>query len=414
MALTKPYLLNIPAFDADKLRAENGKITVSFQYTGPNESQITGNRLTIYKRSDLTQVYQGQEAVSDSQTPPLYDETVNQLNLTHTIDVAKSDLQNGCAYYATVTVFSGSEESAASDTVDFYCFTAPSLSVLNEELQNNGVIRNSNFTLNFSYRQKEGIPPEEYIVTLYDEERTLITSIQEKNGRAPVYDEDSQTYQMDFSVPITGLVNEQRYFIGIRVITQYGMEVSLGETQADSIEFSVQYLRPSRLFAIVDLTNQPEEGNIRIASNIISIEGSSIPDPAEYEGPADSPRNIILNKDGYSATFDKGFSIRDDFTLQMVCKSLTEYEIFCELTNAGQTIAFRYVKDLPQKSAPANQPSKYHVEMEANDGIYRTVICSNRVTLDTSKSYLYLWFEKRNHLFDLKIRNSDGEEAEAL
>ena len=227
MALTKPYLFNIPAFDADKLRAEKGTVTISFQYTGPSDTQITGNRLTIYKRSDLTEVYQAQETASASQNPPLYDETVNQLNLTHTIDVADSDLENGCAYYASVTVFSGSEESAASDTVDFYCFTTPSLSVLNEELQNNGVIRNSNFTLNFSYRQKEGIPPEEYIVTLYDEEKNLITSIQEKNGQAPVYDEGSQTYQMDFSVPITGLVNEQRYFIGIRVITQYGMEVSL-------------------------------------------------------------------------------------------------------------------------------------------------------------------------------------------
>lgn len=414
MALTKPILLDIPAFDADKLRAEKGTVTISFQYTGPSDTQITGNRLTIYKRSDLTEVYQAQETASASQDPPLYDETVNQLNLTHTIDVANSDLENGCAYYASVTVFSGSEESAASDTVDFYCFTTPSLSVLNEELQNNGVIRNSSFTLNFSYSQKEGIPPEEYIVTLYDEERTPITSIQEKNSQAPTYDAASQTYKMDFSVPITSLVNEQRYFIGIRVITQYGMEVSLGETQADSIEFSVQYLRPSRLFAIVDLTNQPDEGNIRIASNIVSIEGSSIPDPAEYEGPTDNPRNIILNKDGYSATFDKGFSIRDDFTLQMVCKSLAEYEIFCELTNAEQKIAFRYVKDLPKNSDPAGQPSKYHVEMEADDGIYRSVICSNRITLDASNPYLYLWFEKRNHLFDLKIRNSDGEEEETV
>ena len=103
----------------------------------------------------------------------------------------------------------------------------------------------------------------------------------------------------------------------------------MGETQADAIEFSVQYLRPSRLFAIVDLSNQPDEGNIRIASNIISIEGTSVPDPAEYEGAPDNPRNIILNKDGYSATFSKGFSIRDDFTLQMVCKNLVEYEVFC-------------------------------------------------------------------------------------
>ena len=81
MALTKPHLLQIPAFDADKLRAEKGKITVSFQYTGPSESQITGNRLIIYKRSDLTQVYESQETVPVSQDPPLYDETVNQLNL---------------------------------------------------------------------------------------------------------------------------------------------------------------------------------------------------------------------------------------------------------------------------------------------------------------------------------------------
>lgn len=414
MALTKPHLLQIPAFDADKLRAEKGKITVSFQYTGPSESQITGNRLIIYKRSDLTQVYESQETVPFSQDPPLYDETVNQLNLTHTIDVATSGLENGCAYYAAVTVFSGSEQSAASDTVDFYCFTTPSLSVQNEELQNNGVIRNSNFTLNFSYSQKEGIPPEEYIVNLFDEERTPITSIQEKNSKAPTYDAASQTYKIDFSVPITGLVNEQRYFISIQVITQYGMVVSFGETQADAIEFSAQYLRPSRLFAIVDLSNQPDEGNIRIASNIISIEGSSIPDPAEYEGPSDNPRNIILNKDGYSAAFDKGFSIRDDFTLQIVCKSLVEYEIFCELTNTKQKISFRYVKDLPKKSDPTDKLPTYHVEMEADDGILRTVICSNRINLDTSKPYLYLWFEKRNHLFDLKIRNSSGEEAEAV
>ena len=97
MALTKPHLLQIPAFDADKLRAEKGKITVSFQYTGPSViPSITGNRLIIYKRSDLTQVYESQETVPVSQDPPLYDETVNQLNLTHTIDVATSGLENGC------------------------------------------------------------------------------------------------------------------------------------------------------------------------------------------------------------------------------------------------------------------------------------------------------------------------------
>ena len=414
MALTKPVLSNIPAFDADKLRAEKRKVTFSFQYTGPSESQITGNRLMIYKGSDLAEVYEAQQAISDSQNPPLYNETITQLNLTHTIDVAASNLHNGYAYNAAVTVFSGSEESTPSDTVSFYCFSTPVLTVLNEELQNKGVIRNSNFTLNFSYRQKEGIPPEEYIVKLYDEEKNLITSTREKNSQLPVFDATSQTYKMDFSVPITGLVNEQRYFIGIQVVTRYGMVVSLGETQSDSIEFSAQYLRPSRLFAIVDLSNQPDEGNIRIASNIISIEGTSIPDPAEYEGPADNPRNIILNKDGYSATFSKGFSIRDDFTLQMVCKNLVEYEVFCELSNQKQKISFRYVRDLPKKSDPAGNPPTYHVEMKADDGFFPTVICSNRITLSAASPYLYLWFEKRNHLFDLKIRNSSGEEAEAV
>lgn len=404
MALTKPILSSIPAFDVDKLKAEKGSFTFSFEYPDSSDSQITGNRLIIRKRSDLTEVY---------------NETVHQLNLTHTINFGTigdkaENLKNGYAYYAIISVFSGTEEGPASEQEDFYCFSTPTLSVLNEELQHVGVIRNSNFTLNFSYAQKEGIPPDSYIVTLFDEEKNPITSIQGKNSETPVYDATLQTYKMSFSVPITGLVNEQKYFISIQVITQHGMKVALGETQADSIEFSVQYIRPSRLFAIVDLANQSDEGNIRIASNIISIEGNSNPSPAEYEGPMDEPRNIILNKKGYSASFNKGFSIQDDFTLQMVCKNLVEYQIFCELDNATQKIALRYVRDLSKKSDPADKLPTYHVELEASDGITKTVICSNRITLASSTPYLYLWFEKRNHLFDLKIRNSNGEEAEAV
>lgn len=350
MALIRPTLLSIPAFDATKAQ----EFTFTIQGVS---SQIVANQLTIYDQETNNIVYQEKQ------------ETFNYI---HTVNA--NELINGNYYNATLSVFDvNNNQSPESIPIQFWCYTTPILTFTN--LPTGNLVENSGYTFEFTYTQNENEPLNTYMVNLYNSSQVLLSS------SGTLYATDG-TPPFNGNYTFTGFDNNTIYYVQVTGATIEGTVVSSTLQQ-----FNVEYLRPD-VFTLLQLVNNCDEGYITITSNIVLIEGTSNPDPPTYI----NNKEVDLTEDGSWVKWDDGYSITGDMLTRIWFRNPNPYSQILQFSNtSGQIIKLNYMlgyEDINSTSLEAYM-ELYVTSAFSDDGTSMDYyIYSNFVTpLDDTNTY---------------------------
>lgn len=364
MALTRPTLLSVPAFDA------TSEQIFSFVVTNTG-SQVVSNQLIIRNQDNNDIVYQ------EKQETFKYEHIVNANELT-----------NNTYYSATISVFdSDGNESPSSIPIQFWCYSSPSLTFTN--LPNNNIIQNASFNFQFEYEQNEGETLNTYTVNLYDAAKNLISSsgtLYATNGTPP----------FNGSYLFTGLENATTYYIEVNGVTINNTIVTTGQ-----ISITVQYLRPD-LFTLVELKNNCEEGYISIRSNIVLIEGTSNPDPPIYI----NDKEVDLTTPGSWVEWNSGYSIIGDFLLRLWFRNPTLNSQLLQFSNInGQTITI-YYREGYENIESQEQQSYIDVYVQSLENI-NYYIFSNYINILNDDQYYNFWLTRQNYIYQAQLASVD-------
>ena len=204
MALTRPILYNVSAFDA---MTEH---TFSFNVIGGD--QVTKNQLTIINQSTNEIVYQ---------------QTQTTFAFRHV--VSAEVLTNGQYYSASLITYNALDESSIpSLSIQFYCYTQPSFSFTNIPFGN--VISNANYVFDLTYNQIEGELLNSCTFNLYDAQQSLIST------SGIIYAGGSAVLPTVLSYMFSNLQDNTFYYIQATGRTSQGTEII-----TSLIGFSVVY-----------------------------------------------------------------------------------------------------------------------------------------------------------------------------
>lgn len=295
--MAQPVLYTIPSFDA--ILGAN----IPFAYDG---DQVFGNELVIIDNETEAQVY---------------DLTMTDwMRLYHTVGV-DSGLLNGKYYACKVRVFNKENEPSEWSTWrSFYCFKTPILSFTN--LEEGQILQASEFTFQLSYQQEQNEPLNVYNVMLYNANRVLLSKSENLYGSE------------ELKYTIRQLEDGTQYYIRATGNTLNGMSVDTGY-----INFSVKYVVPS-YWTYVDLSNNKDDGSIRISCNIRSITGS-------FEGEGEpvyiDDKMIDLTQGNGKVVFNDGFVQSCDFTVKILGKDFINNMVFFEMDDdSGSKVNLSY------------------------------------------------------------------------
>ena len=304
MALTKPILYSISAFDAQDEQV--------FTFNVIGGDQVTKNQLTIIKQSNNDVVYQ-----------------VTQTTFAFRHTVPSNTLSNGEYYYAYIRTYNANDDiSVQSNSIQFYCFFPPTLSFNN--IPASGIINNASYVFEATYDQREGELLNTYTFNLYDYQRNLLSTSGELNmGGASIL-----PFHIGF--PFYGLEDNGSYFIQITGQTIHGMQLNTG-----LIPFNVKYIIPN-VFSIIELNNNCEGGYITIKSNLISIKGESNPSPPNY---IDDDTAVDVTGSGEYILWKSGYNINGDFTASLWGRDFNDNSTIITMSDGQQTLTVRYWKD---------------------------------------------------------------------
>lgn len=346
----QPVLYEVPAFDGAS------PFLFTFAYSG---NQVFKNRLII--RNNESNVV-------------VYDHTVSSFQLEHSLP--PKSLVNGVCYNARIQVYDHEDQASEfSNPIIFYCFTTPIWIFAN--LEANQIIHNSSYELRLTYSQPEGELLNSYQVFLYD------------FGYKEIFHTGVRYHTESLTATISGLADNTPYYVRAKAETVNHMQLDTG-----SIPISAEYVRPS-FFAVVNLENIAAQGSIKIQSNIISILGSSNPDPPKF---IDNEK-VDLRKDNAWVKFDKGFSIDSDFTLQIIAQELSPYTEFLIMENDKHKLVLSY----RQAKFDGETEQKDYVELRAYNGITSYVLLSNLLSSAFPADRIYIWLRRIGCVYELKI-----------
>lgn len=274
MALTKPILYNINAFDATKPQV--------FTFESIGGDQVVANQLTIIKQSTAEIVYQHKQI-----TNTFYH------NLTADI------LENGLYYSAYIVTYNiDDEESSQSIAIQFRCYTTPSWEFTNIPLS--GIINNANYVFNARYSQPEHERLSQVTFNLYDDFQKLIDTDTNFIGMPPLVNYFDVEYQVD------GLSNTIDYYIQAKGITEHGMEIDTG-----LIHFKAEYEVPPS-YNVIGLTDNCEKGYITIEGKIVTIQGTSSPENLKY---VEGNTAVLQDGNGNYITWSENLSLPENYRL---------------------------------------------------------------------------------------------------
>ena len=302
MALVRPTLLPVVAFDATQEQ------TFTFTVQG-SSAQVVANQLIIRNQDTNDIVYQ------EKQETFTYKHVVNA-----------DELENGTYYNAVVSTFDANgNESPTSIPIQFWCYTTPTLTFTN--LPTGNIITNASFNFEFTYNQVENEPLNNYTINLYNSFQSIIST-------SGVQYTNSTTVPFTSSYLFSGFDNSTTYYVQVEGITLEGTSVSTPLQQV-----TVQYIRPDT-FALLQLTNNCNEGYITIQSNISLIEGISNPDPPTYI----NDEEIDLTDEGSWVQWNDGYSITGDMLARLWFRNPNPYSQILQFSNtSGQTIKMNYM-----------------------------------------------------------------------
>ena len=273
----KPILCQTVGFDAAKEQ------TIDFKWEGP--FAITTSILTIYQDNAII-------------------ETIEHNSMVFSIPIPANTLVNGTKYKISVKVKNDTYESLESSPQILYCDTAPEVSI-------DGIlstITSSCVSLSLNYHQAENIPVHSFRFSIWDA------------GGTTMIDRSEELYSPDSVYVFDGLKDNETYTFRL-----YGTTV-----HQTAFEYSVKayadFIRPG-IRQGIELSQSDSDGTVNIDVTVI---------PVSYEGNnisfTDNNTAVDITRPGASVTYQGGFNIKNDFTLQTDCRDVSEHCKLLELT----------------------------------------------------------------------------------
>ena len=276
MALTTPTLMQQNAFDATQAHV--------FTFNVYSGSQITGSKLTIKNNATLETVYDG---------------TITSYAFEHT--VSANTLTNGVYYQASIqTMDAQGNFSPASNIIQFYCYSAPTLVFNNIPTAN--IIPSASFAFEVKYNQAEGEALDSYVFNLYTTAGTPIST----SGR--LYN-TTTTVPTVFSYTFSGFNNGEDYVVEVNAATVEGTQITTGKQTV-----FVQYSQPG-MFSSLYLTNNCKNGYITVQANVIGINGEADPMPPNYQ--KIGTETVVTLEDNEYVQWTEGYEIPENYTLRI-------------------------------------------------------------------------------------------------
>jgi len=349
--MASPLLYQIVPFDA------KSAFDFVFSYSA---SQIFKNRLIV--KNNVTNV-------------TVYDVTTESRQLL--CELPANTLVNGTAYNAQLSVFdSSNNESTLSNIISFTCYAMPVLIFSN--LVANQVLDNSYYTFTLSYTQAQDRILNNYKMTLYNSNSSEIFNT------GTIYNTTS------LSQIIKNFDNNTNYFVKGDGETVDGMTFTTG-----LVRFNVQYITPV-VFSMIEPENMPLLGEVKITSNLLSIDGWSNPDPPTYIG-----NNLVdLSTPNTWVIFDKGFDLTNNFLLQINLRSLTPNQMFAEFSNSLCSFQLYYMESTFSDS----DGLVGYINLKTKGNALTYTINSQYIKPMSIYGYIYnIWIRKVNNIYDLKV-----------
>lgn len=355
--MSQPILYQILPFDVTV------GTRLTFSYDG---NQVFSNEVVITDNTNGQVVYQAKRT--------------NVMSSYHDI-APNSGLKNGGYYTAKIRVFDKDDTpSEYSNLRTFYCFHTPIFGFSNfTEYQ---IVENSQFTLELSYDDREQSEPlDTYYIILYNSTMSVLKN----SGVIPA--------STSMSYKLTDLENGSQYFVRAVGTTLNGIVMDTG-----ALEFSVNYIKPL-YWAYVDLKNNKNDGNIKISSNIVSIEGTSNPTPIPYLNESEAD----LRKDGSWVRFGNNFVIGESFSVKIRCRSLKNGENIFEATGAASQISLKYIEGYFNSFSKTEKCGYIVLRMIQAGTIY--TLLSNKIEIPNETDMIHIWVKKISEACEIEIEN---------
>lgn len=372
MALTRPILLNVNAFDAANAQ--------SFQFVVQGGDQVAANRL-IVQRQDTQQV--------------VYNQKIQSFKFQH--DLQAGTLTNGVYYQATITTYNAAgDASNLSTPIQFYCYTTPSFAFNN--LPANNLIDNDSFDFGVTYNQSEGELLNSYSFVLYDVQGVQLST------SGTQYVSAAATLPINIHYEFKGMADSTVYYIQAQGVTAGGTTI-----QTTRERIMVQYVQPAT-FSVVTLSNNCEGGYITIGSMFVSITGEVSPGPPKY---VDDNTALDVRGDLDSATFS-GFTISGDFTASLWGR---DFDI-----NEGDIIWLRFVPRDETEQPLMDIQVGYRQDIDDANKVYadcwvtdftryhslQYYIYSPSVAKPSSTDKMQFWLRRIGNLYTIELHNLGG------
>lgn len=352
MALTKPILSNVPAWDVT--------VGQTFTFNVVGGDQVVGSSLYILNNATGTVVYS---------------RTITSFKYEITVPPNAVGLVNGVYYRAYVeTTDVNGNVSVPSNSIQFYCYATPTWSFTN--VSEGSVINNSNFIPEVSYNQTQSEPLASYRIALYNAFQTEIAS-------SGVQYVSTSTVPISVAYAFSGLSDNTVYYV-----KAFGQTINDTVIETDFVRFIVQYSAPA-VFSRFFLSNNCKEGYITYTSNTALIEGKSQPSPPTYIG----DEKVDLTEEGDWVRWDDGFIVGGDFTIKAWIEQPNDNSPLITLTNLeGQQMQIGYYEDLANTN-------KVYADFYA-EGYY---IFTPSITKPTSSQQLCIQLRRIRNVYELKM-----------
>lgn len=338
--MAKPYIQKILPFDANY----DHEITLSWM----------GNR-----------AHANRIIICDYETNAvIFDDMVSSFALKHTIPA--HTLTNGKKYVIQAQTFDiENNPSALSDKVLFFVFKTPDFYF--KDLPENNLIANSTFTANIYYYSEDWEDISKYIFYLYDSSKKQLLQSKELTD--------------DFNINYTyrGLDNNTVYYIRCVGVTVNGMELDTGY-----VEITIKFENPNQ-YARLYATPLPKQGCIQVATNLIIIQYNGTDEFDYIDGMID-----LRDKTLY---YDKGFLIKDDFTVLIRGINLWQTAEIFKMSNGNLDLTL---------SSRIYDEGKLRFKLTVPNGVSNYIIYSDEQVF-TNTDMVTVAIRRKNNVYLLKV-----------
>jgi hypothetical protein len=296
--------------------------------------------------------------------------------------------------------------SQDSNSVAFYCYSAPTITLTNKPSTN--IVGSSSYTFGATYDQAQDELLNYLVYTLYDSIGVEISN----SGNLYNANIPPVTFQYTFG----GFENNTTYKLQVKAVS-----INNTITYGEMYTFTSTYYYPS-LFSLLTLTNDCENGKVDITSNVVLAEGAVTPDSNnifrsqvdnastwiqwnEWFIPTDNvisqwaQRYAIELVGSKVLTLNDGFSIPTNFQYQRWMYPVTDGVI--EYLYKTGNESNRMVVELKSGIPSGESTVKNWFELYTEDNTLHTY--SNYVDAMKVDTNFIIWFKKVGNTYNLLL-----------